>query len=335
MRTQAIVATSLGGPEVLQAAEIDLPWPARPGDVLVRLAAASLNPADVWFRSLGPYVTSDRPLVLGHDGAGVVEAVGPAVTRVKPGDRVAFCHGGIGADPGTYAHFAIVPGDLLAVLPQSVDFETAAALPLVGITAAEALNERVAVRAGETVLIHGGAGGTGHMAVQIARLAGARVAATVSSEAKAALVRNLGAELAIDYRAGDFVAAARDWTGGAGLAAAFDNVGGETQQKTFKAMAPYGRIATLIGTPGDDAETTAYNLNLTLHNVMMLTPMWLGLTERLIAQRLIVERLLAEASAGRLRPHVAETFALADVAAAHRRLESGGATGKLVLRIPG
>lgn len=335
MRTTAVVATSLGGPEVLEARSIDLAWPGRPGDVLVRLAAASLNPADIWFRSLGPYITSDRPLVLGHDGAGVVEAVGSAVTRIKPGDRVAFCHGGIGADPGTYAQAAVVPGDLLAHVPQSVDFETAAALPLVGITAVEALNERIAVKAGETVLIHGGAGGTGHMAVQIARLAGARVAATVSSEAKAAIVRELGVELAIDYRVRDVVAAAREWTGGAGLAAAFDNVGGETLQKTFKAMAPYGRIATLIGTPGDDTETTAYNLNLTLHNVMMLTPMWLGLSSRLIAQRQIVERLLGEAAAGRIRPHITEAFALADVAAAHRRLESGGAIGKLVLRIPG
>lgn len=335
MRTAAIVATSLGGPEVLEAQSIDLAWPGRPGDVLIRLGAASLNPADVWFRSLGPYVTSDRPLVLGHDGAGTVEAVGPAVTRVKPGDRVAFCYGGIGADPGTYAHFAVVPGDLLALVPQSVGFETAAALPLVGITAAEALNDRCALKPGEPVLIHGGAGGTGHVAVQIARLSGARVAATVSSEAKAALVRELGAELAIDYRTSDFVAAARAWAGGAGLAAAFDNVGGETLQRTFKAMAAYGRIATLIGTPGDDAETTAYNLNLTLHNVMMLTPMWLGLQDRLVAQRHIVERLLAEVAAGRLRPHVAETFPLGEAAAAHRRLEGGHGMGKIVLRIPG
>jgi NADPH2:quinone reductase len=331
MRSHAVVATSLGGPEVLQPAEIDLAWPGRPGDVLVRLAAASLNPADVWFRSLGPYVTSARPLVLGHDGAGVVEAVGSAVTRVKAGDRVAFCFGGIGADPGTYAHFAVVPAQSLALVPATVGFETAAALPLVGITAVEALEERIMLKAGEAVLIHGGAGGTGHVAVQIARLAGARVAATVSSEVKAALVRAFGAELAIDYRASDFVAAARDWTGGAGLAAAFDNAGGETLQKTFKAMAPYGRIATLIGNPGDDAETTAYNLNLTLHAVMMLTPMWLGLHDRLAGQRQIVERLLAEVAAGRLCPHIAETFALADVAAAHRRLEGGHAVGKIVL----
>ena len=126
MHTHAIVATSLGGPEVLEKAEIDLAWPGRPGDVLVRLKAASLNPADVWFRSLGPYVKSEGPLVLGHDGAGVVEAIGPGVARVTPGDRVAFCYGGIGADPGTYAEHAVVPADYLAILPDSVSFDTAA-----------------------------------------------------------------------------------------------------------------------------------------------------------------------------------------------------------------
>ncbi len=334
MRTHAIVARSLGGPEVLETAEIDLAWPGRPGDVLVRLKAASLNPADVWFRSLGPYVKSAGPLVLGHDGAGVVEAAGQGVTRVKPGDRVAFCFGGIGADPGTYAEHAVVPADYLAILPDGVSFETAAAIPLVAITAVEALRERAAVTSGETLLVHGGAGGTGHMAIQIGRLAGARVATTVSTAAKADLAQSLGAERAIDYRDVDFVSEARAWTGGKGLDAAFDNQGGETLQKTFKAMALYGRISTLIGMPGDDAETTAYNMNLTLHNVMMLTPMWLGLTDRLVAQRQIVERALADTAAGRLRVHIQDTFALAEAATAHRKLEAGGTTGKIVLSIP-
>lgn len=334
MRTHAMVATSLGGPEVLERADIDIAWPGRPGDVLVRLQAASLNPADVWFRSLGPYVKCEGPLVLGHDGAGVVEAVASGVTRVKPGDRVAFCFGGIGADPGTYAEHAVVPSEYLALIPEGVSFETAAALPLVAITAVEALRERAAVKPSETLLVHGGAGGTGHMAIQIGRLAGARVAATVSNAAKADLVASLGAEKVIDYRRADIVADARTWTGGRGLDAAFDNQGGETLQKTFKAMALYGRISTLIGMPGDDTETTAYNMNLTLHNVMMLTPMWLGLTERLVAQRRMVEQALADAALGRIKAHIQDTFTLAEVASAHRKLEAGGTTGKIVLSIP-
>ncbi len=222
----------------------------------------------------------------------------------------------------------------LALIPDGVSFETAAALPLVAITAVEALCERGAVKPGETLLVHGGAGGTGHMAIQIGRLAGARVAATVSNAAKADLAQSLGAEKTIDYRSADFASDARAWSGGKGLDTAFDNQGGETLQKTFKAMAIYGRISTLIGMPGDDAETTAYNMNLTLHNVMMLTPMWLGLTDRLVAQRRIVEQALVDVAAGRLRAHIQDTFSLAEVAAAHRKLEAGGTTGKIVLSIP-
>ncbi|MEZ5926428.1 MAG: zinc-binding dehydrogenase [Hyphomicrobiaceae bacterium] len=333
MRTEAIVATSIGGPEVLEMSSIELAWPGSPTDVLVRLHAASLNPADVWFRSLGPYVQGPGPLVLGHDGAGTVEAVGPAVRRIKPGDRVAFCFGGIGADPGTYARHAVVNEHFLAVIPDGLEFATAAALPLVSITAVEALVDRVAIQAGETLLVHGGAGGTGHVAVQIGRLAGARVAATVSTPEKSDLVRRLGAERTIDYRDADFVTATRDWTGDAGLRAAFDNQGGEVLQRTFKAMAPYGRIATLIGLAGDDGETSAYNLNLSVHMVMMLTPMWLGLRDRLVAQRQIVERALADAASGRLQVHITETVPLKEAAVAHQRLERGGMMGKIVLSI--
>lgn len=333
MRARAILVRTFGGPEVLETGEIDLAWPERPDQVLVRLAAASLNPADVWFRKLGPYIASSDPLVLGHDGAGVVEAVGEGVTRVKPGDRVAFCNGGIGGDPGTYAHFAVVSQDQLAVVPTGVSLETAAALPLVAITAVEALRDRIAVRAGEHILVHGGAGGTGHIALQIGRLLGARVATTVSTAAKAELASSLGAERTIAYRGTDFVAAARDWTQGRGLHAAFDNVGSETLVKTFSAMAPYGRIATLIGMAGDDEKTSAYNLNLTLHNVMMLSPMWFGLKERLVSQRQIVEQALDDVARGRLRVHIEGVYPLDAAAEAHRRLESGQTMGKIVLRI--
>ena len=330
---RASVVRSLGHPEVLEVSEAEVAWPGRPEQVLVRLAAASLNPADVWFRKLGPYISGRGPLVLGHDGAGIVEAVGATVTRVKPGDRVAFCNGGIGGDPGTYADFAVVSEDQLALLPAGVPFETAAALPLVAITAVEALRDRLELRAGERLLVHGGAGGTGHMALQYGKLLGAQVATTVSTAAKAELALSLGAETAIPYRDTDFVDSARAWSQGRGLDAAFDNAGGETLVRTFSAMAPYGRIATLIGMTGDDDKTTAYNLNLTLHNVMMLSPMWLGLKERLVAQRQIVEQALADVARGRLRVHVDGVFSLADVAEAHRRLESGQTTGKLVLRI--
>lgn len=331
MKVSAIVATARGGPEVLKRQEIELAWPGRPDEVLVELTAASLNPADAWFRELGPYVPGRGPFVPGHDGAGVVEACGEAVTAVRPGDRVAFCNGGIGATPGTYAAYAVVPEAQLAPIPEGVDDETAAALPLVAITAFEALIERAHVKAGDFVLVHGAAGGTGHMAVQLAARAGARVAATVSSEHKAEFVRGLGAELAIRYDKEDFVAACRDWTSAKGLDVALDNVGPEVMQRTFKAMAPYGRISTLMGTPGDDAEESAYVGNLTIHNIMMLTPTLLGLDDRLAHQAKIVAACLKRVAAGEIAPHISARFGLSAVDEAHVLMGKGGITGKIVL----
>jgi NADPH:quinone reductase len=329
----AVVMTATGAADVLALQSAPLLWPRSVQDVLVRLKAAALNPADVYFRTYGPYIKSAAPCILGHDGAGIVEAVGREVSRFKPGDRVCFCNGGIGGDPGTYAEFAIVPEDQLVPVPANVDWTLAAALPLVAITAWESLYERAVLTEGEYVLIHGGAGGTGHVAVQLAALRGARTAATVSSDAKAAFLRGLGVDRPILYRQEDFVAAALDWTGGQGLAMALDNVGGETLQRTFRAMAPYGRIVTLMGTPSDDGEGTAYNRNLTLHNVMMLTPMWLGLKDRLRHQAEIVKEAMGFLATGELTLHIDSIFPLAEATEAHRRLEAGGMIGKVVLRI--
>ena len=331
-RMRAVVANGTGGAEVLEFRDVPLPWPRAGRDVLVRLKAASLNPADVYFRTYGPYIKNTAP-ILGHDGAGIVEEVGADVARIRPGERACFCNGGIGGDPGTYAEFAVVPEEQLVRVPDNIDWSAAAALPLVTITAWEALYERAALVQGEYVLIHAGAGGTGHVAVQLAALKGAHIAATVSSEAKAAFVRGLGVDRPILYRQEDFADAALTWTSGRGLAIALDNVGAETLQRTFRAMAPYGRIVTLMGTPGDDAEGSAYNKNLTLHNLMMLTPMWFGLRDRLRRQAAIVEEAMAFLATGELTLHIDSTFPLAEAAAAHRRLEAGGMMGKVVLRI--
>jgi NADPH2:quinone reductase len=262
---------------------------------------------------------------------GVVSAVGPAVTTVKPGDRVCFCNGGIGGVMGTYAEAAVVPDWQLARVPDSVDDATAAALPLVSITCWEALYDRANVQAGEHVLIHGGAGGTGHVAIQLARLRAARVAATISSPVKARLAAADGADCLINYREADFAEEALRWSGG--LQVGFDNAGAEVMQKTYRAMAPYGRIVSLMGIAPDDADLNAYNLNLTLHNVMMLTPMWKHLADRLKQQAAIIAEALKLVAGGRLKIRVAESFALAEAAKAQSCLESGQAAGKVVLRI--
>jgi NADPH2:quinone reductase len=316
----------------LKLQEVQLDWPRGPSDVLVSLSAAAVNPADIFFRQLGGYVSGSPSLVLGHDGAGVVEAVGAEVTTFAPGDRVCFCNGGIGADPGTYAEAAVVTEWQLAKLPSNVDDLTAAALPLVAITAWEAMYDRAKTEEGEFVLIHAGAGGTGHVALQLAALKGARVGVTVSSPRKAQITEELGAERVINYRKTDFVDAALSWSGN-GVHVALDNVGAKVMQETFRAMIPYGRLVTLMGTAGDDAELTAYNLNLTIHNVMMLTPMWKRLEHRLRHQADILRMTLDIVSQGKLKILHAATFPLAETAKAHEFMESGKAIGKITLQI--
>jgi len=332
-KMQAVLTTAAGGPEVLELTDVALSWPGTGNEVLVRLKAAALNPADSYFRSLGPYLESDNPFVLGHDGSGIVEEIGPDVGNFVPGDEVCFCNGGLGDTPGTYGEFAVVPADQLVRKAANVTFEQAAALPLVLITCWEALYQRTDVKSGEYTLIHGGAGGTGHMAVQLAALRGGRVASTVSSDEKADFVRSLGAEKPIFYGREDFVEVAKAWTNDRGLDVALDNVGPDVLQKTYQAMAPYGRVATLMGTAPDDADETAYVNNLSIHNVMMLTPMVLGLRDRLAAQAKLVEQGMQLLSEQKILVHIAETFELKDIRAAHERLDAGGTLGKIVIRI--
>ncbi|MCG6889873.1 MAG: zinc-binding dehydrogenase [Gammaproteobacteria bacterium] len=332
-KMKAMVLDAPGGPEALQARRVDMPWPAAAGDVLVRLKVAALNPADAYFRSFGPYLDQGGPCVLGHDAAGIVEQVGKEVTRVRPGQRVCFCNGGIGGHFGTYAEFAVVPETQLSLVPDAVEDATAAALPLVFITAWESLKERAGVKAGDFVLIHAGAGGTGHIAVQVAAELGGRVATTVSSDEKIALVLELGAERPIAYRREDFVEVAREWTAEHGLDVALDNLGPQIFQKTIAAMAPYGRLVTLMGMPADDAEDTAYVNNLTIHNVMMLTPMLLGLQQRLDHQATIVARGLQLLEQGKLRLQIDSRYDFDDIAAAHERLDAGNACGKIIIDI--
>lgn len=332
-KMKAAVLSAPGGPDALEIKEVEIPWPGLDNQVLVRLKAAALNPADAYFRAFGPYIDNAGPCILGHDGAGIVEEVGSAVSSIQPGQRVCFCNGGIGGDFGTYAEFAVVPESQLALVPNKLDDATAAALPLTFITGWESLYDRAQLEADEFVLIHGGAGGTGQIALQLAALRGARVATTVSNDSKAELVTALGAERPILYRSEDFAAVSLDWTDNQGLDVALDNIGPEGLQKTFAAMAPYGRVVTLMGTPGDDADETAYVKNLTIHNVMMLTPMILGLQKRLDQQAKLVSEGLALLAEGKLYVAINQVFPLKEISDAHARLDAGGITGKIVISI--
>jgi NADPH2:quinone reductase len=343
---RALLMTATGGPEVLELGELPEPEVAGEHDVRVRLRAAGINPVDYKLRSYGTFARS-LPVILGCDGAGVVEATGPAVTRVRPGDEVYFCDGGFGPEPGTYQEVKVVDERYLAHKPERLSFAEAAAAPLVTITAWEALRERARVGEGQFVLVQGGAGGVGHMSVQggaggvghmsvqIARLAGARVAATVSTGAKTELAASLGAELRIDYRHEDVAARLRGWTGMDGADVVHDTVGGPTFTASFQLVRPYGDLVSNVESPWEDSAVTAtHNRNLRVSFTWMPAPQVFGWPEQRERQRAILERAARHFDAGELRVVVGATFSLEQAADAHRALEAGQVTGKAVLVMP-
>lgn len=330
---KAVVMTEAGPPEVLVSRNIDPPQLQGKRELLVRLKAAGVNPVDTKVRQRGAFRKEPGPHVLGCDGAGIVEQVGAGVSGFQPGDEVYFCDGGIGGRRGNYAEYALVDEICVAHKPRSLDFVQAAAVPLVAITAWEALHDRARLQRGQSVLIHAGAGGVGHIAIQLAREAGAHICTTVGSRENAELVTALGAGLPILYRQQDFVQAALDWTDGRGVDIAFDTVGGETFQRTTEAVAYYGDLVTLLQPDADTDWTTARLRNLRISLELMLSPMWFALHEARAHHASILEQCARLFDSGALRVEVHRTLPLEAAAEAHRLLEQGGVAGKLVLEI--
>jgi NADPH2:quinone reductase len=330
---RAVLMTKAGGPEVLELG--DLPEPDLLGaqDVRVRLKAAGINPVDYKLRS-GGTIGGSLPAVLGWDGAGVVQSVGPAVTWVQPGDEVYFCDGGFGPTPGTYQEVKVVDERYLARKPERVSFVEAAAAPLVTITAWEALRERARVGEDQYVLVQAGAGGVGHMSVQIARLAGARVATTVTPGAKAELAASLGAELCIDYRREDVGEKLRAWTGVDGADVVHDTIGGKTFTACFSLVRPYGDLVSNVESAWEDEAISAmHDRNLRVSFTWMPAPSVFGWPEQRERQRAILEQAAGHFDTGDLRVEVGATFPLERAADAHRALEAGKVIGKAVLTI--
>nr|WP_265338677.1 zinc-dependent alcohol dehydrogenase family protein [Nodularia sp. LEGE 04288] len=324
--------TAAGSPEVLQLQDVPKPiLPLENSQLLVHLVAAGVNPIDTKLRQRGTFYPEQMPAILGCDGAGVVEGVGAGVERFRLGDEVYFCYGGLGAQQGNYAEYTVVDERFVARKPASVSFAEAAAAPLVLITAWEALYERGRLAPGERVLIHAGAGGVGHVAIQLAKLKGASVCTTVSSQEKANFVKELGADEVIFYQETDFVAAVLNWTGGEGVDLAFDTVGGETFNKTFPAVRVYGDIVTILEPKADTVWKTARSRNLRVGLELMLTPMLQGLEESLKHHAEILAQCATWMDEGKLKVQVSHRFALAEAAQAHQVLESGAMMGKVVL----
>ncbi len=330
---KAVVMSSTGDPDVLQLQDVSQPSIRRDTEVLVRLKAAGINPVDVKLRRGATAYPLGEPAVLGCDGAGIIQQVGPSVTELAVGDEVYFCQPAFGARMGSYAEYAVVDQRILARKPESLTFEEAAAVPLVLITAWEALHDRGHIREGQHVMVHGGAGGVGHMAVQLAKLAGARVCTTVSSEQKAALVERLGADLPVFYKEENFTLAILDWTDEKGVDLCLDTVGGETFEHSFTAVRVYGVLVTLLQPAPNTNWLVARQRNLRVSFELMLTPLYLGMEDAQRQQGQVLRSATKLFDDGRLHIHLAQTFSLKDAAEAHRRLEVGSTTGKLALTI--
>ncbi|MGQ4426473.1 NADP-dependent oxidoreductase [Streptomyces violaceoruber] len=308
---RAIGQDVLGGPEVLKEVRPERPEP-RPNEVLVRVRAAGVNPTDWKHRATGGFL-GEPPFVLGWDVSGVVESVGIGVAAFRPGDEVfgmlsyPFGH-------GSHAEYVTAPARTFTRKPSGIDHVQAGALPLVSLTAWQALVERAEVQPGQRVLVHAAAGGVGHVAVQIAKARGARVIGTASA-AKHEFLRSLGADETVDYRETDFAEAVKD------VDVVLDTIGGDTSLRSLRVLRPGGVVVSILPVGSDDFYEEADRLG--VRAVRMLVD----------ADRAGMEEIARLVWVGRLRATIAQTFPLAEAARAHALGETGRTTGKLVLEV--
>ena len=313
-----------GGPENMQLVDAPTPVPG-PKQALVRIAAAGVNFIDVYFRT-GLY-KADFPIALGSEAAGTVEAIGPDVTDVVPGDRVAYAMA-----RGSYAEYAIVPAWQLVKIPSHVDFSVAAAAMLQGMTAHYLTHSTFPLKSGDTCLVHAAAGGTGGLIVQMAKMLGARVFGTVSTDAKALIARQHGADETILYTQQDFEAEARRLTNGRGVDVVYDSVGRTTFDKSLSSLRPRGTMALFGQSSGPVPPFDPTILN-TKGSLYLSRP---SLGHHVLTREELLWRagdVLGWIDAGKLKLRIDRSYPLAEAAAAHRDLESRKTAGKLLLTV--
>ncbi len=314
---RAMVITRFGTTDVF--AERDMKKPsAGVGELLVRVEASGTNPVEAKIRKHGHWAAIEPPAVLGYDVSGVVEQIGEGISDFKVGDEVYYTPEIYKNQLGSYAEYNVVKASIAAHKPKSLSHVEAAAVPLAGGTAWEAIVRRLRVSVGETILIHGGAGGVGSFAVQVARAAGCRVIATAGS-ANQDTLKNLGVDLPVDYSKQDWKQVCLEATDSQGVDAVFDTVGGELITESLSITKPFGNLAGILGFRGDLTE--AYRKNLTLHGVF------------LVRERKRLQQMAIAIDQGKIKPLVDKVLPLEQVAKAHERLDSGHGRGKIVLKI--
>lgn len=327
---RAMVLREHGAPDVLHLE--DCPEPVlRDTDVLVQVHASSVNPVDVKVRAKAS-VPREYPVILGFDVSGTVVRCGPAATQWKPGDEIYAAPNLFRA--GANAEFVALDARSAARKPASLDHATAATLPLVGQTAWEALHRRARIQPGQTVLIHAGAGGVGHIAVQLAKLHGCRVITTASRPESIAFCRDvLRADEVIDYRTSEVVARVKELTGGKGVPVAFDTIGGESFVQSLDCLAINGHLVTILGGSTDLAgrgQALLYR-NVTISYEFMGIP---TAHEIEPGQPGDILRTLAKlVDTGALKPEVRHRFPLEKLADAHRQIETGRTIGKVSVTV--
>ena len=313
-----------GGPEVLQFGDRPVPEPGA-GEVLVKLAAAGVNYTDISQRSGSNKIP--LPAVLGSEGAGTVERLGPGAGNLKPGDRVAYA-----MVRGSYAEYAAVPAKMLVKIPDGTDFRTAAAAMLQGMTAHYLSHSTFPLNSSHTVLIHAAAGGTGRLLVQMAVMLGARVIATVGTETKAALAREAGASHTILYTERDWVEEVRQLTGGEGVDVVYDSVGQATFTKGLDCLKMRGMMVHFGQSSGPvpPFDTRVLSAKGSLYLARPTLASHIAKPEELAARAGDVFRWIDE---GRIKLRIEHEYQLPEAAVAHRELEGRKTSGKLVLRI--
>ncbi|MEL7059810.1 MAG: zinc-dependent alcohol dehydrogenase family protein [Acidobacteriota bacterium] len=325
---KAMILNAYGDDAEFEPTDLETPA-AETGKLLIRIAASSVNTVDTMIRRMGTALelSPSLPALLGMDFAGTVEAVGEGVDGFAVGDEVYGCAGGLADLPGTLAEFIAADYRLVAHKPANLSMREAAALPLVGITAYEGLM-RAGIQAGQKVLVHGGSGGVGHVALQLARHFGAEVFSTGGGERQLELITQLGAT-PIHYKTESVESYVAQHTGGAGFDLVFDSVGGANMAKSFEAATLNGQIASTVSLCELDL-STAHFKGLSLHVVFMLIPMLHD--HRREEHGEILRELTRIVESGGLRPVLDDTWhRLAGVGQAHARLESGQAMGKVVV----
>ena len=325
---RAMVVTKYGGPEVLQLRDMPTPVPGD-NDLLVEVVCAAMNPVDFKIRTAPRWGERKFPFILGYDVSGIVRGLGKNVTGFKVGDEI-YASPNIARD-GADAEYVCVDHRSAAHKPKSIDHAHAAALPLVTLTAWESLHLHGQIKAGDTVLIHAGAGGVGHIAIQLAKIHGCTVITTAGRDETVALCKQVGADHVINYHSEDVLARVKEITNDKLCPVVFDTVGGETFNLSLRCVAFYGRVVTIVPGIPTDHINSLFAKCASIHLEYMGLPTMFNVGPERQGQMLREVAKLVEA--GRLKPHVSRRVKLENLQEAHVQQQSGRMLGKIVIEV--